>query len=237
MIAENLAQVKYRISEAVKRSGRDPESVRLVVVTKQVEVGLIAEAKKAGAVVFGENKVQEAREKIESLGHKGFEWHFIGHLQKNKVKYVFGLFDLIHSVDSAALAEAIHEKAVARDEVMPILLQVNVSGEESKFGIDPEALPETIRAVAPLEGVQIRGLMTIPPYDPDPERSRVYYVRLRKLRDACSGIETRGGVSLDELSMGMSGDYEVAVEEGATLVRVGTAIFGLRLSERQGVVG
>ncbi|MCH8157852.1 MAG: YggS family pyridoxal phosphate-dependent enzyme [Nitrospinae bacterium] len=229
MIAENLAQVKRRLSDAVERSGRDPESVRLVAVTKQVETGPIAEARRAGAVVFGENKVQDAREKIESLGSEGIEWHFIGHLQKNKIKYVFALFDLIHSVDSAALAESIHEKAVAHGTVMPILLQVNVSGEASKFGMEPETVPEVLRAVAPLEGIRIRGLMTIPPYDPDPERSRPYYIRLRELRDTCSRLKLPG-VSLDELSMGMSGDYEVAVEEGATLVRVGTAIFGPRPS-------
>ena len=150
-------------------------------------------------------------------------------MQKNKVKFIFDLFDLVHSVDSLALAEAIHKKAQTLGSCMPILLQVNVSGEKSKLGMDPLVVIEEIRRLAKLEGVKVRGLMTIPPYNRNPENSRPYYVHLRELRDTCSNLGIPG-VQLDELSMGMSNDYEVAVEEGATLVRVGTGLFGPRLS-------
>ena len=236
MIAENFIQVKRRIIAAAKRAGRDQADVRIVAVSKGFSTVLVAEGIQAGAQVFGENKVQEARAKIESLGHDVIEWHFIGHLQKNKVKFIFDLFDLIHSVDSLALAVAINEKAEILGSCMPILLQVNVSGEASKFGIDPKNVMDVIREVAPLKGLKVRGLMTITPYNSNPEKSRPYYVRLRYLRDTYSRTAVPG-VSLDELSMGMSNDYEVAVEEGATLVRVGTALFGPRPSKRRGTIG
>ena len=236
MITENFKQVKRRIIAAAERAGRDPRNVRLVAVTKELGTTAVTEGFQNGAGIFGENKVQEAMAKIERLGHDEIEWHFIGHLQKNKVKFIFDLFDLIHSVDSLALAMAIHEKAQILGSCMPILLQVNVSGEALKFGMDPKNVMEVIRMVAPLKGLKIRGLMTITPYDPNPEKSRPYYVRLRDLRDTCSRLAVPG-VSLNELSMGMSNDYEVAVEEGATLVRVGTALFGSRPSKRKGTVG
>ena len=229
MIAKNFKQVQRNIINAAEKAGRDSSDVRLVAVTKEQGVDTIAEGLRAGTEILGENKIQDAQGKVETLGRDGIEWHFIGHLQKNKVKFIFDLFDLIHSVDSAALAEAIHEKAQTRGACMPILLQVNVSGEASKFGMDPGDLSKVIRQLAPLEGVKIKGLMTIPPFDSDPEKSRPYFVRLRELRDACAELAFPN-VSLDELSMGMSNDYEVAVEEGATLVRVGTALFGPRPS-------
>ena len=230
MISENLVQVKRCIIEAAKRAGRDPSGVRLLAVTKEQSDATVAKGIQAGMTLLGENKVQEASGKIEAFGRKnGLEWHFIGRLQKNKVKFIFDLFDLIHSVDSLALAEAIHKKAQKIGSCMPILLQVNISGEKSKLGIDPLDLPREIRKFAKLEGVKISGLMTIPPFDRDPETSRPYYARLRELRDTCSSLNIPR-ICLDELSMGMSNDYEVAIEEGATLVRVGTGLFGPRPS-------
>ena len=230
MISENLVQVKRCIIEAAKRAGRDPSGIRLLAVTKEQSDATVAKGIQAGMTLLGENKVQEASGKIEAFGRKnGLEWHFIGRLQKNKVKFIFDLFDLIHSVDSLALAEAIHKKAQKIGSCMPILLQVNISGEKSKLGIDPLDLPREIREFAKLEGVKISGLMTIPPFDRDPETSRPYYARLRELRDTCSSLNIPR-ICLDELSMGMSNDYEVAIEEGATLVRVGTGLFGPRPS-------
>ena len=230
MISENLVQVKRCIIEAAKRAGRDPSGVRLLAVTKEQSDATVAKGIQAGMTLLGENKVQEASGKIEAFGRKnGLEWHFIGRLQKNKVKFIFDLFDLIHSVDSLALAEAIHKKAQKIGSCMPILLQVNISGEKSKLGIDPLDLPREIRKFAKLEGVKISGLMTIPPFDRNPETSRPYYARLRELRDTCSSLNIPR-ICLDELSMGMSNDYEVAIEEGATLVRVGTGLFGPRPS-------
>ena len=230
MISENLVQVKRCIIEAAKRAGRDPSGIRLLAVTKEQSDVTVAEGIQAGMTLLGENKVQEASGKIEAFGRKnGLEWHFIGRLQKNKVKFIFDLFDLIHSVDSLSLAEAIHKKAQKIGFCMPILLQVNISGEKSKLGIDPLDLPREIQKFAKLEGVKISGLMTIPPFDHDPETSRPYYARLRELRDTCSSLNIPR-ICLDELSMGMSNDYEVAIEEGATLVRVGTGLFGPRPS-------
>ena len=227
MISENFRQVKRRIIDAAKRVGRDPSDVRLLAVTKEQSDVTVAEGIQAGMTLLGENKVQEASSKIEALGRNGLEWHFIGRLQKNKVKFIFDLFDLIHSVDSLALAEAIHKTAQKIGSCMPVLLQINISGEESKLGMDPLDLPKEIEGVAKLEGVKIKGLMTIPPYTSDPENSRPYYARLRELRDTCSSLNIPR-ICLDELSMGMSNDYEVAIEEGATLVRVGTELFGPR---------
>ena len=227
MISENFRQVKRRIIDAAKRVGRDPSDVRLLAVTKEQSDVTVAEGIQAGMTLLGENKVQEASSKIEALGRNGLEWHFIGRLQKNKVKFIFDLFDLIHSVDSLALAEAIHKTAQKIGSCMPVLLQINISGEESKLGMDPLDLPKEIEGVAKLEGVKIKGLMTIPPYTSDPENSRPYYARLRELRDTCSSLNIPR-ICLDELSMGMSNDYEVAIEEGATLVRVGTGLFGPR---------
>ena len=229
MISENFRQVKRRIIDAAKRVGRDPSDIRLLAVTKEQSDVIVAEGIQAGMNLFGENKVQEAMDKIEAIGRTGLEWHFIGRLQKNKVKFVFDFFDLIHSVDSLSLAEAIHKKAQKIGFCMPILLQINISGEESKLGMDPLDLPKEIERVAKLEGVKIKGLMTIPPYTSDPENSRPYYARLRELRNTCSKLAVPG-MELDELSMGMSNDYEVAIEEGATLVRVGTGLFGPRPS-------
>jgi len=225
VIADNLAAVRRRMDEAARRAGRDPAGVRLVTVSKTVPVEGIAEAALAGVRLFGENRVQEAVEKIDALAGKGLSWHFIGHLQKNKVKYVIGRFELIHSVDGVVLAERISSLSRERQVVTPILIQVNVSGEAAKSGVAPGDLGKVLEAAAGFPGVRVEGLMTIPPYDPDPEASRPWFRRLRELAREFDGV---GGVSLGELSMGMSGDFEVAIEEGATLIRVGTAIFGER---------
>ena len=236
LIADNFKNIKQRIRLAAERAGRNPNDIRLVAVSKEHSVTVVAEGIRAGSKIFGENKVQGAKDKIKALGHDGIEWHLIGHLQKNKVKFIFDLFDLVHSVDSLALAEVIHEKAEDLRLCMPILLQVNVSGESSKFGLDPNNVTETICKIMSFKGVNIKGLMTIPPYDSNPEKSRPYYACLRELRDTCLKLAIPR-LSLDELSMGMSNDYEVAVEEGSTLVRVGTALFGERPSKSKGSIG
>ena len=225
MIAENLAVVRERISQATQKSGREPDSARLITVSKQISVDRIEEARAAGAVVFGENKIQEAIPKIEQMGAEGIFWHFIGHLQKNKIKFLDERFDLIHSVDSFELAEKIAKHYHSETQVQRILLQVNVSGEAAKFGMEPKELEKQMAEFFQLQGIQVEGLMTIPPFDSDPENSRRYFSRLRELREQ---YEKQNELPLNELSMGMSNDFEVAVEEGATLVRVGTAIFGPR---------
>ncbi|MDE1043925.1 MAG: YggS family pyridoxal phosphate-dependent enzyme [Nitrospinaceae bacterium] len=225
MIAENLVEVRERISRAIQKSGREPDSARLITVSKQISVDRIEEARAAGAVVFGENKIQEAIPKIEQMGAEGIFWHFIGHLQKNKIKFLDERFDLIHSVDSFELAEKIAKHYHSENRVQRILLQVNVSGEAAKFGMEPKELEKQMAEFFQLQGIQVEGLMTIPPFDSDPENSRRHFSRLRELREQ---YEKQNGLPLNELSMGMSNDFEVAVEEGATLVRVGTAIFGPR---------
>jgi PLP dependent protein len=225
MIAQNLAEVQARIFRAIQKSGREPDSARLITVSKQISVDRIEEARAAGAVVFGENKIQEAIPKIEQIEAEGISWHFIGHLQKNKVKFLDERFDLIHSVESLELAEKIAKHCHSENRVQRILLQINVSGEAAKFGMEPKELEKQMAEFFQLQGIQVEGLMTIPPFDSDPENSRRHFSRLREFREQC---EKQNGLPLNELSMGMSHDFEVAVEEGATLVRVGTAIFGPR---------
>jgi pyridoxal phosphate enzyme (YggS family) len=227
LISENLERVKSRIAEAAGRSGRAPESIRLVVVSKTVSIEKIIEARQAGAELFGENRVQEALEKIDHLGQSGPVWHFIGHLQKNKVKHIVGRFDLIHSVDSVDLAQIINEKSLAQNLITHILVQVNVTGEASKSGLAPDALESALRALSKMPAIKVEGLMTIPPLAPNPEESRNVFSRLSELRDQMAELSMEG-ISLQELSMGMSNDFTVAIEEGATLVRVGSAIFGDR---------
>lgn len=227
LIADNLATVKERMAEAARKAGRDPQEVRLVAVSKTVPVERIAEAGEIGGCVFGENKVQEAQDKIKTLGMGSYHWHFIGHLQRNKVKYIPGMFELIHSVDNSELAEEIHRHSMKHELVTPVLIQVNVSGETSKSGVAPDDLEELLEMVVSLNGISVRGLMTIPPFDPDPEKSRKHFAALRQLRDRIQKLDIENS-SMDELSMGMSNDFVVAIEEGATWVRVGTAIFGAR---------
>jgi len=225
-VAENLKTVMDRIASAAKHAGRAPSSVRLVVVTKTIDRDRIAEAVSSGAAILGENRVQEAKEKIEALG-KIASWHLIGHLQTNKAKYAIKLFDLIHSVDNLDLAAEIDRQAAKIGKVQDILIEVNIAGEASKAGMAVTGAPALVAEVARLKNISIRGLMTMPPYFEDPESSRPYFSELRELAETIAK-EIIPNVSMTELSMGMSGDFEVAIEEGATLVRVGTAIFGER---------
>jgi len=225
MIAENLVEVRERISRAIQNSGREPDSVRLITVSKQISVDRIEEARTAGAVVFGENKIQEAIPKIEQVGAEGISWHFIGHLQKNKIKFLDERFDLIHSVDSFELAEKIAKHYHSENRVQRILLQVNVSGEAAKFGMEPKVLEKQMAEFFQLQGIKVEGLMTIPPFDSDPENSRRHFSRLRELREQ---YEKQNGLPLNELSMGMSNDFETAIALGATHIRVGEAVMGPR---------
>ena len=226
-IALNLMAVQQRITETCTRSGRDSNAVRMVAVTKTVSAETVRVAIKAGVVLFGENYIQEAREKCGMLAKYPVSWHFIGHLQTNKAKYAVKLFDLIHTVDSLRLATELDREARKIGKVQKILIQVNIGKEASKSGIDAESMEMLIRSLAAFPNLSVRGLMVIPPFFDEPERVRPHFRGLRELRDSLnkSGI---AGVSLDELSMGMTGDFEAAIEEGATMVRIGTAIFGER---------
>jgi PLP dependent protein len=223
-IARNLAEVKKHIAAAASRAGRAPGEVRLIAVSKTVDLERLRQAVAAGQRLFGENYLQEARAKM-AASEPGLEWHFVGHLQTKKAGAAVALFHLIHSVDRLKLAHALNAAAASKGTVQRILLQVNQAGEESKSGAPPEAVPDLLRELARLPHLRVMGLMTMPPWLADPEAVRPYFRALRALRDR---LQEATGLSLPELSMGMSGDYEVAVEEGATLVRVGTAIFGGR---------
>jgi PLP dependent protein len=225
-VSENLKRVQGRIAAAAQRAGRDPSSVRLVTVTKTVALDGIRQAVVAGAAILGENRVQEAKEKIEALGAVA-SWHLIGHLQTNKAKYAVKLFDLIHSVDTIALAKELDRQAGKIGKKQDVLIEVNIAGEASKAGMAVREAPALAREVARLQNLSVQGLMTMPPFSEDPEASRPYFQVLRELAETITK-ENIPGLSLRELSMGMSGDFEVAIEEGATLVRVGTAIFGER---------
>jgi pyridoxal phosphate enzyme (YggS family) len=225
-IALNLASIQERIRKAALRAGRDPVAIRLVAVSKTVSAESIQEAITAGVTILGENYVQEARNKIARIG-KQVEWHFIGHLQSNKARSAVDLFSTIHSVDRLSLAEALNQEANKQGKILPVLIQVNISGEESKSGINPQETLQLLERIAGLQHLSVQGLMTMPPWFEDPENARPHFNALRKLREELANKKIHG-VSLQELSMGMSGDFEVAIEEGATLVRVGTAIFGPR---------
>jgi PLP dependent protein len=226
-IRGNLKAVRDGIGRAAERVGRDPNGVRLVVVTKTFDAETVRDAIGAGAVDIGENYVQEARAKIEAVGRGAARWHFIGGLQKNKAKYVVRLFDLVHSVDGLELAAEIDRRAAADGRVMDILIQVDISREVQKSGVMEEDLADVVRAIAPLPHVAVTGLMGMPPFGREPEASRPYFRRMKQLFDELASLGIPR-VDMRELSMGMSNDYEVAVEEGATMVRVGTAIFGQR---------
>lgn len=225
-VSDAVLEVRRRISEAALRKGRDPAGVRLMAVTKTVDDARIREAIAAGVDIVGENYVQEAKRKIAALGREA-EWHLIGHLQSNKAKYAVRLFDLIHSVDRPGLASELDKRSRLAGVVTPVLIQVSLSGEETKGGISPEDAESLVREVAAMEHLSVRGLMTMPPWFDDPEQARPFFRALRELRD---GILEKGipGVAMGELSMGMTQDYEVAVEEGATIVRIGRALFGDR---------
>ena len=226
-VVSGLKRVKERIEAAALSAGRDPKTVKLVAVSKTVPADRVLVAIKAGATDFGENYVQEARDKIEVLKGESISWHFIGHLQSNKAKYAVKLFDLIHSVDSSKLARELNKRAGSLGKVQQILIQVNISGEETKSGIDAEQALELVRQVSRFENLAIRGLMTMPPFFNAPDKVRPYFRALKELQDVIR-TEAIPNVDMTELSMGMTGDFEAAIEEGATVVRIGTAIFGER---------
>lgn len=226
MVSENLEQVKANIEAACKRVGRDPKDVRLVAVSKTKPISLIEEAIKAGQDTFGENKVQEMCDKMEVLPGN-IKWHMIGHLQRNKVKYIAGKVELIHSVDSIRLAKQISDEAQKQSIEIPVLLEVNVAREESKFGFFTEETEDACREISKMPGIRVKGLMTSAPFVENAEDNRKYF---KKLYELAVDIQSKNidNISMRELSMGMTGDYVVAVEEGATIVRVGTGIFGSR---------
>lgn len=223
-LADRLEAILGRVGAACERAGRDPAEVRLVAVSKKQPPEAVAEAAACGVGVFGENRVQEAAAKIP-LCPDGLSWHLVGHLQGNKVRAAVELFDLIHSVDSERLLRRVDAAAAESGRTVSVLLQVNVSGEGAKSGMAPEELEGVLRASTECLNVDVLGLMTMPPFTPDPAEAAPHFRRLRELRDES---RDRTGIPLSELSMGMSGDFEVAIEEGATWVRIGTALLGTR---------
>jgi pyridoxal phosphate enzyme (YggS family) len=233
-IKENFLKVTERIERTARKLGRDPNEIKLVAVSKTVEAARIKEAIEAGISILGENYVQEAQKKIEEIGSpacterfgegKPVSWHFIGHLQSNKAKYAVRLFDMIHSIDSLPLADELNRKAEQADRVIKVMIEVNLSKEATKFGTDEEMVLSLAKRIQNLKHLSLEGLMTMPPYFDSPEMSRPYYIALRELKERMK----KEGISIKELSMGMSNDFEIAIEEGATYVRVGTAIFGPR---------
>ncbi|WP_306533370.1 YggS family pyridoxal phosphate-dependent enzyme [Geobacter sp.] len=225
-IATNLTHLHERIAIATRRAGRDPASVRLVAVSKTKPAEAVEEAARAGQRLFGENYVQEFIAKAQEV-REPVEWHFIGALQSNKVRQIAGLVTLIHSVDRLSLAQEIERQWAKLNAICDILIQVNIAGEVTKSGTTAEELLTLIREVALLPHLRVRGLMTMPPFFDDPEGARPYFRELKRLVGIVAA-ESIPGVSMDELSMGMSGDFEAAIEEGATLVRIGTSLFGER---------
>ncbi len=223
-----IQTTRDRIRRAAERAGRDPSAVRLVAATKYVEAPRVLDAIRAGLTICGENRWQEAEAKMQAVGERGdMEWHFIGRLQRRKLKWLVGRFNLIHSVESLKQAEDIQRQAHEQHTPQAILLEVNVGGEESKGGFSPDALPSAVLQIDAFPSVCVQGLMTVPPWNPDPERTRPYFQRLKHLAERISSLPLQR-VHMHELSMGMSNDFEIAVEEGATLVRLGTVLFGAR---------
>jgi pyridoxal phosphate enzyme (YggS family) len=223
-LADNLEKVQQRIRTACGRAGRDPDSVTLLAVTKTQPPEVVQAAAKLGLILFGENKVQEAKAKIPLCpGH--LRWHMIGHLQSNKCRDAVGLFKMIQSVDSLSLAQEINKRAEQAARTMPVLMEVNVAGEASKFGYQPEQLLAELKELNALPRIEIHGLMTVPPWSAEAEKARPHFRRLHEIKAQCEQIL---GVPLPHLSMGMSGDFEIAIEEGATMVRIGTELFGPR---------
>jgi pyridoxal phosphate enzyme (YggS family) len=227
-IADNVQKIRESIRQAALRAGRDPSTVQLVAATKTVSTSLLIEAYEAGGRVFGENRLQEAQEKILAVGpRQGLAWHFIGRMQSRKIKNIVGKFTLLHSVETVEQAHNIHAIAEKLGIQQPILLEVNVGGEATKGGFACNHMREAMDQIDRFPHVAIQGLMTLPPFGNHPDDARPYFAELRQLRDSLAQCNlTHGGVK--ELSMGMSQDYQVAIEEGATIVRVGTAIFGKR---------
>jgi pyridoxal phosphate enzyme (YggS family) len=225
---ENWLKLQDSITRATQRSGREAASVTLIGVTKTHPAETVHFALRSGLQHVGENKVQEARGKIEQIGARGI-WHLVGHLQSNKAKLAAHLFDRVDSIDSLEIAQALHQHAAELGKHLPVLLQVNVAGESQKFGLRPGETAAVAEAVNQLSSLELRGLMTIPPLAEEAEESRRYFRELRELRDQ---VEKETGLHLPELSMGMSHDYEIAIEEGSTQIRVGTSLFGTRQASR-----
>jgi PLP dependent protein len=224
MIAQNVENIRRRIASACNRVGRSPEEVTLVAVSKTVDSDAIREAVRAGCCELGENYIQELREKREQLLDEGIRWHFIGHLQTNKIKYIIDWVQMIHAVDSLHLGQELSRSAEKSNRTVDLLVEVNTSGESSKFGVSPDSAIEFVRQLRAIPRLNVRGLMTMGPFLPDPEDSRPAFRTLQKLRNTLQD----DGMDLPVLSMGMTNDFEVAIEEGATIVRIGTAIFGSR---------
>lgn len=220
MLAENYQKVLSAINEASRRSGRSSGEVTLIAVTKTVGIAEVRQAVSLGISDFGENRVQDAASKVGNM--PAVRWHFIGHLQTNKAKDVLTAYHMIHSLDRLSLAEALQRCADRFDKTAEVLIQVNTSGEESKFGLEPDQLPGFLKKVSIFDRINIRGLMTMAPFVKDPENTRPYFRKLRQLRDE----NITSGLELPELSMGMTNDFTVAIEEGATMVRIGSALFG-----------
>jgi len=227
-LAVNLETIRQRIRAACGRAGRNPDSVSLLAVTKSHPPEVVQAAAKLGLILFGENKVQEAKAKIP-LCPGNLRWHMIGHLQSNKCRDAVELFRMIQSVDSLPLAQEINKRAEQAARTMPILLEVNVAGEASKFGYRPEQLLAELKELNALPRIEIHGLMTVPPWSAEAEKARPHFRRLRELKQRAEAVL---GAPLPHLSMGMSGDFEIAIEEGATIVRIGTALFGPRTTAR-----
>ncbi len=224
-IAVNLDSVRRRIEAAAHRAGRKAEAVTLIGISKTIPVERIREAALSGLLNIGENRVQEAREKVALLP-AGLRWHLVGHLQTNKAALAARLFQVVHSVDSVELLGRLEQAAAREGRRQDALIQIDMAGEATKFGVKESDLDTLLDAAASCRAITVRGLMVLPPYDPDPEKSRPYFRQLRLLRDKAAA--RHGGLGLTELSMGMTGDFEVAIEEGATMVRIGRAIFGER---------
>ena len=223
-LAANVQSIQQRIEAACARAGRAPSSVTLVAVSKSQPPEAVAAAAAAGLTLFGENKVQEAKAKIPLCPGR-LRWHMIGHLQTNKCRDAVDLFEMVQSVDSLRVAEELNKRAEQAAKRLPILLEVNAVGEASKFGCPPEQLLAELGSINALPRLEIQGLMTVPPWKPDPEDVRPVFRQMRELKERCEQLL---GAPLPHLSMGMTGDFEVAIEEGATMVRIGTAIFGAR---------
>ncbi len=224
---DQLERVKERIRISAEACRRPLEAIRLIAVSKTMPTEIVREAIEAGVTDLGENYIQEASEKIHSLDRYPVNWHFIGHLQSNKARYAVRMFDLIHSVDSLKLAQELDKYAKKIDKIQPVLIQINVAREDSKSGIYVENALKLLTDISRFENVAVKGLMTMPPFFNAPEKVRPYFAALRKLRDRIKA-EDIPNITMDELSMGMTGDFEAAIAEGATMVRIGTAIFGER---------
>jgi PLP dependent protein len=227
VIGDRLIDINNRLGRAAKRCGRAPETIRLVAVTKNHPVALIRSAIAAGITAIGENYIQEARSKFDALIGDPLQWHFIGHLQSNKAKYAVRMFELIHTVDSIKLAAELDLQAKKAGKLQHVLIQVNIGGESTKAGAPERAVTDLMHAISAMQNIKVKGLMTMPPYFDEPEKARPYFAALKRLSDQINALNIPR-IEMAELSMGMTGDFETAIEEGATLVRIGTALFGER---------